>query len=161
MSKKKKDKVAGENEMENNKVDFASLSIEDFDYMTFLNGLIAAGDRLPKAWPYIQGGVQDLRDGTSKLVKAKIIITGEEVEAVLLMAPAPDINESIANVEQNVVALLRADENGSGMKAIGDGQLIAALRNAWQFIQANPQLIQFIISLFGSLPKPVTPTQLT
>jgi hypothetical protein len=128
----------------------------ELSYRDWLNKLLGAGDRIPDALPKIGTGIAHLKAGVSDFNDAALIITGQTGNTKLgKMAEDFDLclDDETTELESKVLSEIRSkDRKGNKLKAIGDGQLIARIREAWKFIQANPQLMQWVLNLLFKAP---------
>lgn len=131
------------------------------DYISFINNLLQLRNNLPLAMPKFNDGMSHLQAGMEDFKEGGYLLAGQQPPspAEFLLGGTMQVGPEEAAVEQKLLVALREGEHGHNFRAIGDGQIIAAIRNLYIFLNANPQLMQWLMTLIASLlsGKP-TPT---
>lgn len=132
-----------------------SMALPIRDYIGFLRDLIGTGGNLPLAMGKFQDGVSHFKAGLDDFEEGAQLLTGKAPpSAMLALGGTMEITPEIAQVEQEFLAKLREGQHGHTFAVIGDGQILAAIRNMWLFLQANPQLMAWVMQLLASLLHP-------
>ena len=106
-------------------------------YLQFLTLLASLGAKLPA----VLAALQALADWYKTYVVPLLPAASRKLKA----AKAPTAKELKA--ESAVVAAMKL--HGPRTRAIGDGSILKAIRSLWDFIQANPALLAWILKLIA------------
>lgn len=111
-------------------------------YLDFLKLLASLSSKLPQ----ILAAIQELSDWWAKY--SPIFIPSDTPKAFGASGDFAVTAEEAVLEAELCAGHEKALEPGT-FGAIGDGQILAALRAAWQFLQANPQLMALLLKLLG------------
>jgi hypothetical protein len=144
----------------------ASVDAGGMSYLDFLNKLIAAGTNLPLALPHISQGVTDFTAGAKEFEQAALVLANGEVPPMPIRVGLVDNiqkDEATERAEQHVIRILRGYSDHPKMPKefgamLGDANssasILELIQQAFAFLKANPQLLQFLMSLLFPTPTP-------
>ncbi len=119
-------------------------------YAQLLQWLLAFGAKLPQIVSLVQQLIALFQSNASMFAHSfaahEVIPLGSGAE---LLIPHPDAE--IHALEQKVLAAYKSHGPHHLFSAIGDGSILAALRNIMAFIKENPQIWAFIVKLLPLL----------
>lgn len=143
----------------------AELGLGSIDYKKFLAELKKAGDKFPFLWKIALDVIQKAQEGYNLMLPTTPVPTPEKLMAVstrgMMLTTFRSqkidhipIDAETVTEEKHLASLLntptsralRMSESDEGMRALGDGTF---LRFIFAFLEANPQLLTLILSLFG------------
>lgn len=111
-------------------------------YKDFLNALWDLGPKLPEVMAKVQHMVQDAQDIATILGVFAAEPDAKAIAKTDAFIEGKGITADVLAVETNIVAALPVPDDK--VAAIGDGTF---LRLIWTFVQANPDLLKFLLSL--------------
>lgn len=110
-------------------------------YLGFLQALLALGPNLPAVILKIQHIVADVQDIIALLNPPQMAAAGHEIS---VSAAEEAAEAEVVNAMSEAVEAGPSKGREARMQAIGDGTF---LRMIWAFVQANPKLLDLLLSL--------------